>query len=429
MTADLLVVGGGVAGLVVARRAALAGRRVRVFEASDAFGGQLARARVAGVDLDAGAESFATRGSTGPGSVVALLEELGLGPEVVTPTGSPAWVHRRDGATFPLPAAGLLGIPTDFDEPGLAVALGAAGLARARDDLALPPHVGADARTLGALVRARMGDRVVEDLVAPVVRGVHSTTPDALPICRAHPRLPDEFRRCGSLARAVAAVRSTSPAGSQVAGLRGGMFRLVDALVADCRRRGVELRTGARVTGIAPDGVVVEGHPVPGAPVRAHAVRPADPARRITVVTLIADAAAWGSAPRGTGVLVAPGAPDVRARALTHLSAKWEWVNDALGDRQAVRLSFDGQPADVVDHAIRDAQTLLGAPLERVVDRAVRTWDRFGGSAGDAADGVGEEVSGTGLAAVVRHAENVAMSLAIERTGDAQPGERGRMEG
>lgn len=428
MTPDLLVVGGGVAGLVFARRAALGGRRVRVFEASRTFGGQLARQDVAGVALDAGAESFATRGGGGVGSVAALLTELGLAEDVVYPTTSPAWVHRGNGAAYPLPAAGLLGIPTDLDGLGLVDALGDDGLARAREDLVLPPDVGADARSLGELVRTRMGPAVVDALVAPVVRGVHSTTPDALAIDAASPHLRAEFERTGSLARAVAAVRSTSPAGSQVGGIRGGMFRLVDALVADCLRLGIDLRPGIAVSEIAAEGIVADGERIRGVPVRAHALRPADPARRITVVTLVVEAPRWSDAPRGTGVLVAPDAPGVRARALTHLSAKWTWVAEALGDRQAVRLSFDGAPADVVDHAVRDAQTLLGAPLRSVIDHAVRTWDRFGGAGTDAAGEIGEEVAGTGLAAVVRHAENAAMSLAIERVSGPAAGERGRME-
>ncbi|WJL96051.1 FAD-dependent oxidoreductase [Microbacterium sp. ET2] len=240
MAADLLVAGGGVAGLVFARRAALAGHRVRLFEAARVFGGQVSRQDVAGVALDAGAESFATRGGDGPGTVLALLGELGLAGDVVAPAaGSPAWVQEQSDRTFPLPAAGLLGIPTDLDET-LLPALGAAGLARARQDATLPPDQGATAETLGALVRARMGDRVLDALVAPVVRGVHSTTPDALPIDSASPRLREEFRRTGSLAAAIASIRATSPAGSQVAGVRGGVFRLVDALVADAAAHGAE---------------------------------------------------------------------------------------------------------------------------------------------------------------------------------------------
>ncbi|WP_322411793.1 protoporphyrinogen/coproporphyrinogen oxidase [Microbacterium invictum] len=431
MTADLLVVGGGVAGLVFARRAALAGHRVRLFEAARVFGGQVTRQDVAGVALDAGAESFATRGGDGPGTVLGLLGELGLAGDVVAPAaGSPAWVQERDDRAFPLPAAGLLGIPTVLDD-ALLPALGEAGLARARQDAVLPPEQGATALTLGELVRARMGDRVVEALVAPVVRGVHSTTPDQLPIDSASPHLRAEFGRTGSLAAAVASIRSTSPAGSQVAGVRGGVFRLVDALVADAAAHGAELTAGARVTAVEDDGVEVDGRRLRGIPVLARAQRAPDPARRITVVTLVVEAPGWRDAPRGTGVLVGPEAGRVRARALTHLTAKWPWVREAMGDREAVRLSYDGSAApDAAAAAVRDAETLLGAPVDALLDHTVRTWDRSGRAVSDdAALTVGEERAGTGLSAVVRQAEGLATSLTVERASGRCPGERGRMEG
>ena len=51
------IIGGGVAGLLVALRLAQGGHRVTLLEATDRLGGQLAPQRIAGVDLDAGAES------------------------------------------------------------------------------------------------------------------------------------------------------------------------------------------------------------------------------------------------------------------------------------------------------------------------------------------------------------------------------------
>ena len=47
--ADFSVVGGGVAGLVVARRLAASGASVTVSEASDRLGGTVARIEVAGL--------------------------------------------------------------------------------------------------------------------------------------------------------------------------------------------------------------------------------------------------------------------------------------------------------------------------------------------------------------------------------------------
>ena len=61
-----LVVGGGVAGLTAARDLAVAGLRVTLVEAADHFGGAVGAHEVAGLVLDSGAESFATRSDAVP---------------------------------------------------------------------------------------------------------------------------------------------------------------------------------------------------------------------------------------------------------------------------------------------------------------------------------------------------------------------------
>lgn len=58
---DFIIVGGGIGGLVLARRLVLGGRSVLLVEAGESLGGTVARHTVAGIELDAGAESFATR--------------------------------------------------------------------------------------------------------------------------------------------------------------------------------------------------------------------------------------------------------------------------------------------------------------------------------------------------------------------------------
>lgn len=412
-----LVVGGGVAGLVIARRLALAGRPVVLLEAGDRLGGQLARQEVAGVALDAAAESFATRG----GTVAALLDELGLGDEVVLPNSAPAWLHRADDSSVPLPATGLLGIPGDPSAADVRRAIGDRAARRALLDARLPAWVGARSKSLGGLVRLRMGRGVLTGLVAPVVRGVHSRDPRELPVEVASPRLREELRERGSLTAAVLALRAAAPAGSQVAGLRGGMHRLAEALVAELERLGVEVELSTQAETIESDSVLLagggrrRGRVILAAPDPALAAAGAAAGRRVTLVTLVAEAPAWDGAPRGTGMLIAAGARDVAARALTHLSAKWEWVAEALPGRHAVRLSYDGEPENAIVQAIEDAELLLGAHADRIVDASTVSWLRpGGGSAAAREDGIpaaGETVAGTGLASIVAQAERVAGEL------------------
>ena len=405
------MVGGGVAGLVAARELALQGLRPLVVEAWRAPGGVVAGHEVDGLRLDAGAESFATRG----GAVAALAEELGLGDRVVVPEPHGAWVRLPHGSG-PLPRTGLLGIPADPWAPDVRRTIGTAGALRASLDRLLPGSVGTrPGGSLGALVRARAGRRVLDRLVRPVVAGVHAAEPDDVAVDAVSPGLAAAVRREGSLGGAVRAQRALAPAGSAVAGFRGGLHVLVDALVADLTGRGGTVRTGTAVRAVGRhDGVfhvtverdgareVLRARRLVVATPRATdllaevapavAGLPTDPGADIVLATLVLDAPALDDAPRGTGVLVARGVEGVRAKALTHATAKWAWLAAAAGPgRHVVRLSYgragdgpagdgraaDGRPAadgaggealpgdlaGLTALALRDASAVLGVPL------------------------------------------------------------------
>ncbi|MFE5407823.1 protoporphyrinogen/coproporphyrinogen oxidase [Microbacterium sp. NPDC056569] len=397
--ADFSVVGGGVAGLVVARRLAASGASVAVFEASDHLGGTVARHEVGGLGLDAGAESFAVRG----GAVEALLAELGLVGDIVAPAPGPAWLQPVTGDAVPLPATALLGIPADPLAADVVRVVGLAAAERAAELDARP--VGEVPATLDALVRERHGAEMLDRLVAPVVHGVHSQHPDELPVARAHPGLADAVVSAGSLSGAVARLRAAAPPGAAVAGIRGGIHRLVPALADDVARRGGDLRLETRVGDLAAlDGTVIAAAPGVAAPAAA--------GRRIDLVTLVVEQEELDAAPRGTGLLVAAGAP-VGARALTHATAKWEWLRATAAGRHVVRLSYDETPADPVAAAVADAETLLGVRLPVVADAAHVFWVRPAAASSVPSDVtvVGETVAGSGLASIVAHAERTAAAL------------------
>ncbi|WP_019181015.1 protoporphyrinogen/coproporphyrinogen oxidase [Microbacterium yannicii] len=396
--AEFSVVGGGVAGLVVARRLAASGADVALYEASDRLGGTVARHEVAGIELDAGAESFAVRG----GGVATLLGELGLSDDIVAPAPGPAWLQPVAGEPVPLPATALLGIPADPLAPDVVRVIGrdaaecAAGL-DARPVTALP-------ETLGVLVRERLGADLLDRLVAPVVHGVHSQHPDDLAVARAHPGLPNAVLAAGSLSGAVSRLRADAPPGAAVAGLRGGIHRLVPALADDLARRGGDIRLGTRVDDVATLGGTV----VVAAP---GVVAPAVSGRRIDLVTLVVEQDELDAAPRGTGLLVAQGAP-VGARALTHATAKWAWLREVSGGRHVLRLSYDTTPADPARAARGDAEALLGVRLPVVVGSAHVFWTRPAPAAPPAGTVlVGETVAGSGLAGIVAQAERTAAAL------------------
>lgn len=454
-TMEALVLGGGISGLLSAREIAAAGHRVTVLEAGQEWGGCVGSHSVAGLTLDSGAESFATRSD----AVAALAAELGLSSRVVQPRPGGAWVQLPDGPRE-LPKTGVLGIPANPWDPEVRRTLGLLGSLRASLDRILPASAGAaaDVVSVAALVKARMGGRVLERLVAPVVGGVHSADPALLDVDMVAPGLRDGLRKHGSLAAAVAAQRRNSAgpakAGSAVASLEGGMHTLVTALVGDLRARDVTLLTGARAVSVAR---TAEGWRVEAAgktfdagllavavdgPAAVGLLEPAVPAIAgkkpgsgpdVQLVTLVLDKPELDSRPRGTGILVAPQTPGVRAKALTHATGKWDWLAEAAGPgRHVLRLSYgrvegtahqpDGLDTDdeLLAASLIDASALLGVGISRqdVVD-----WDvvRWPGSLPFAAVGhrarvtairkactaagglalVGGWVAGNGLAAVV----------------------------
>lgn len=427
---ETLVIGAGVAGLVLARELVLQGRTVRVLEASDRAGGQVASIELGGLRLDSGAEAFATRG----GTVREYLERIGLADHIIAPRDAPAWLHAADGQTVPLPAVSLLGIPAAPLAADVVAVVGRRGAWRGLLDALLPGPVGSRLPTVGALVRRRMGDAILEKLVAPVVEGIHSTHPDDLPVS-AVPGLVHNLLRENSLGRAVARMRIDAPAGSLVASLDGGMATLVDALLAELDRFGVPVEYGVRVAEVHPDHVVLasdddervegepevrHGHVVVAAP---GLIDPADGSSAVQTAThlallVLAPTAALADAPRGTGVLVARGT-DVVARALTHVTAKWATMQSAAEGREVVRLSYERTPT--LEQARHDAEALLGVsiPSDRVLAGEVVTWLRAARIAvADTIPVVGEQVAGTGLAAVIAQARAMAEQLGAPDESD-----------
>ena len=129
-----VVVGGGLAGLVAARELALAGELVTLLEASDHLGGMVTPVCLAGIEVDGGAEAYATRTDV----VRSLCDELGV--PVAAPQGR-AHVFWPDGdRRWPL-AEGILGIPAALDDDSLTGALTEDELVEVRRLAAAPREV------------------------------------------------------------------------------------------------------------------------------------------------------------------------------------------------------------------------------------------------------------------------------------------------
>ncbi|PPG38237.1 NAD(P)/FAD-dependent oxidoreductase [Pseudoclavibacter sp. RFBA6] len=450
---EFLVIGGGIAGMLAARRAASRGVRVLLVEAGDQLGGMIRRAQLGDLPIDIGAEAFATKG----GAFAALLQELGMLDDVAEPRALGSWVVT-DGTAAPMPAGGLLGIPGDASlldaeaRSAVHAAVGDAGIAELERDRLLSPEIGADARDLEALVLARMGPIVLGRLVAPVTRGVYSLDPSDLDHRVLVPGLADRLLEHGSLAGAVAALRKSAPPGAAVRTVAGGMHRVVALLERELAELGVEVRLGTRVVAVREHAGLSSGDESWSVELEDRASmlvqrilstvavpisEPASPGERpvpAEVVALLVRAPQLDARPRGTGVLVGDPSASIRAKALTHVTAKWAWQEAAAGaGMHVLRLSYgpevsggaepltDGLDDDeLLDLACADAARLLGTAItaDDVVAMARQVWRlpapaarlgraetlRGARSAAEASAGLalaGTWIDGTGLASVV----------------------------
>jgi oxygen-dependent protoporphyrinogen oxidase len=369
----VVVIGGGVSGLAAAFLLREEGLDVTVLEGSPRLGGKLAVSDVAGVAVDAGAESLLARRPEGTG----LIGAAGLAPELALPGTTAAGIWTR-GQVRPLPRRQFMGVPADLGELGSAGIVSAAGLARARQDLTMPPAADTGDASVASRVGGRLGAEIVDRLVEPLLGGVYAGSTDDLSFEATLPALAQAARGHSSLTAAAASLLpAPPPVPDPAAGgngrpptpppvfttLTAGLGRLPAVLAA---QSGARVRTGAMVreltrTGsgwqltvgsahapevISADAIIVA---VPGrpasrllAPVAGAASASAALAEiryaSMAIVTLAYPHAAFAVPPAGSGFLV----PAVDARtikAVTFSTIKWPHLQRAAPGLHIVRCS------------------------------------------------------------------------------------------
>lgn len=424
---DVLVIGGGLAGLTSAYTLQKQGARVALIEERGRPGGLICSGRFGDFTFDIGAEAFAA----GAQEVKDLCGELDL--PLVAPRGK-SWIfhHERAGipeGALPIPH-GMLGIPASLDDPGIVGALSEAEMERARQDLTMGPEVGAEETTVSGLVTARLGQAVLEKVVAPVAGGIHSASTDRLNADTTLRGLRPALKEHGSLVKAVASLRGLKPGKPAVLAPEGGMFRLVETLAQRIEEGGGLILSHVRALDLEPvanepdaaAGSVAGGSdqpgsagwkvtvsntksgPTPGAsPINiGEAVTVTVPQVVVALpgylaasmlskvpgievgqlpqggpiahVTLFVDCPALDAHPRGSGMLVQrPSSEDIEngcvgAKAITHYTSKWPWAQEAAGKgHHLLRVSYgwaNGPQIPVsVEGALQDASRLLGVQI------------------------------------------------------------------
>lgn len=413
------VVGGGIAGLAAAvrlRDRAPAGTEITVYEQSGALGGKLRTGELAGQPVEFGAESFLMRDPTGAGRGGGVGPPARAGREDRAPHSGAGRVGRRRGLR-PIPGGTLVGVPGDLDRVA-AVARPAADA----DTDGGRPLVGPDADvSVGALVRSRFGDEVVERLVDPMLGGVYAGRADDLSLVTTMPALARAARVEHTLVGAVRAAQAAAPRapGAPVFGtLAGGLSTLVEAAVT---ASGATVRRDAAVRELTPTGtgwrltVGPTRDPDDGSRSRRGGRRaelessmvdvdavvlavPARPAARLLAGPAPAVAAGVGALdyasvalvtmalpqpllPELSGFLV-PSTEGLLIKAATFFTTKWGHLRrpDGLAlvrasvGRYGEEAHLQRPDADLAATVHRELSAVLGTPLPAPVDGHVQRW-------------------------------------------------------
>ncbi|MDI6103258.1 protoporphyrinogen oxidase [Actinoplanes sp. NEAU-A12] len=399
MRKRIAIIGGGIAGLAAAvrlRDVTPPGTEIVVYEQSSALGGKLRTGDLGGLPVERGAESFLNSApGGGESAAVALARRLDLGDALVHPAARPAAL-AFGGGLVPIPGGTLVGVPGDLSAlDGVALAASDADVDSGRPLLAPGEDV-----AVGALVRERFGDEVVDRLVDPMLGGVYAGRADRLSLRVTMPQLAHTAETEHTLAGAVRAAQARGrrvPGQPVFAAVEGGMSRLVAAAAS---ASGARVRLGLPVRELTrtPGGrwKLIFG-PVP-AP-RSDEVDavilavPASPAARLLGDPEVAEleyasvALAGLALPPGTrlpdlsGFLVPPGEGTL-VKAATFFTTKWPHLATARGPvivraslgraGEQERLQLDD--ASLIAIARRELGALIGAELPEPVESWVQRW-------------------------------------------------------
>ncbi|SCF37435.1 oxygen-dependent protoporphyrinogen oxidase [Micromonospora purpureochromogenes] len=437
------VVGGGIAGLAAAvrlRDRAPAGTEITVYEQSGALGGKLRTGELAGQPVEFGAESFLMRDPAGGESAaVTLIRRLGLAEKIVHPTVGQAAL-AVDGGLHPVPGGTLVGVPGDLERVA-AVAQPAADADRDGGRPLLGPD---EDVAVGKLVRARLGDQVVDRLVDPMLGGVYAGRADDLSLATTMPGLARAARVEHTLTGAVRAAQAAAPRapGAPVFGtLAGGLSTLVEAAAT---ASGATIRHNAAVRELTPTAAgwrLTVGPTREPELVEADAVvlaLPARPAARLLAAVIPEVATTIGGLDYASVALVTLALPDPELPALsgflvpasegllikasTFFTTKWghlarpdgiALVRASVG-RYGDEASLHLADPDLVATVHRELSGVLGVALPAPLASHVQRW---GGSLPQYAPGHGDRVASARTALRAAHPTLVLAGAGLDGVG------------
>jgi len=224
---QVLILGGGIAGLAAAWELHQNNVPFTLLEAGSRLGGVVYSEAVDGFNIDGGPDALLIQKPDG----IRLCQELGLGPRlVVTKLPRLAYI-QRGGRLHALPAASVMGIPTEWG-PFIKTSLFSwPGKIRMGMEMFIPKRTGTGDESIGSFMRRRFGNEAVEYLAEPLLAGIHAGDVDRLSIRALFPRFPETEERFGSLLRAFRSQPRHAPSkDGAFKSLPGGLGEIIVAL-------------------------------------------------------------------------------------------------------------------------------------------------------------------------------------------------------
>ena len=175
---DVVVVGGGIAGLTVAYRLLTAGWQVICLEADLVAGGSVRTDRVGGLLCERGAHNVLEQ-PVGP--VCRLAQDLGIAGEMLYP---------REKGNFIAWGGRLCSVPAQLYR-----VLSLRGLARAGGGLLWASAADGREESVAEWARRRFGDEFASRILDPMVSGIFAGDPERLSLEAAFPDLGALERR------------------------------------------------------------------------------------------------------------------------------------------------------------------------------------------------------------------------------------------
>ncbi len=191
MTANVTVIGGGIAGLSTAYALMCRGHQVTVLERQARVGGKAQSERIGGFLMEHGPSSV-----TEEGSVSSLARDLGLehehvelGPEV-----------RQRYIVADRRLHGIAVHPAAFVTSSF---MSLTGRLRLLAEPALPRRTGGGEETVAAFCRRRFGKEFTDRVIDSLVCGMFAGTAENLSMPATFPRLVEMERKYGSILKGV----------------------------------------------------------------------------------------------------------------------------------------------------------------------------------------------------------------------------------